>query len=95
MTEVEKNEIAKALQLNLGSRRREVAMYLSARAGKAIKMATIAKAVFEDAEAIGQISAIVKYLQWKIEVLKLTKKYKLTSERDVDGVRSVTFEMTE
>jgi hypothetical protein len=70
-------------------------MYLSTRAVKPIKLASIAKATFDDAEAIGQISAIIKYRQWKIEVLKLTKKYKLTNERDDDGVRSVTFEMFE
>ncbi|MGO9427554.1 hypothetical protein [Rhodoblastus sp.] len=95
MTQAEKNEISVALQLNNGSRRESVALYLAARAGKPIKTATIAKAIFDDAEATSKTLQIVRYLQFKIEVLKLTKKYKLTDEVGEDGARVVTFTIAE
>ncbi len=91
MTEVEKNEISVALQLNAGSWRREVALYLAARAGKQVKMAAIAKAVFDDAEATAKTLQIIRYLQWKIDILKLSKQYQLTDEVGEDGARVVTF----
>lgn len=95
MTEVEKNEISKALQLNSGSNREAVAHYLAARARKPIKIATIAKAVFDDAEATAKTLQIVRYLQWKIEILKLSKQYKLADEVGEDGARFVTFTIAE
>jgi len=93
--QVEKNEISKALQLNLGSRRQEAALYLAARLGKPLKIATIAKAVFDDAKATAKTLHIIRYLQWKIEILKLSKKYKLVDEVDADGARFVTFTIAE
>jgi len=95
MTEVEKNEISKALQLNLGSRRQEAALYLAARPGKPLKIATVAKAIFDDAEATAKTLQIIRYLQWKIDILKLSKKYGLADEVDADGARLVTFTIAE
>jgi hypothetical protein len=95
MTEVEKNEIRKALQLNLGSRRQEAALYLAARPGKPLKIATVAKAIFDDAEATAKTLQIIRYLQWKIDIIKLSKKYGLADEVDADGARLVTFTIAE
>jgi hypothetical protein len=95
MTQVEKDEITKALQLNANSQREAVALYLAERAGKPLKVAIIAKAVFDDAEATAKVTGIVRYIIWKTEVLKLNKKYKLTSEVDMDGARVVTFTIAE
>lgn len=91
----EKTEISQELQLNSGSQREMVVLYLAARAGKPIKVATVAKAIFDDAEATGKTLQIVRYLQFKIDVLKLSKKYGLKDEVDADGSRVVTFEMFE
>ncbi len=95
MTKTEKTEISTALQLNSGSQREAVALYLAARAGKSIKIAAIAKAVFDDAEATSKTLQIVRYLQFKIDVLKLIKKYGLVDEVCEDGARIVTFTIVE
>lgn len=91
MTEVEKDELSVALQLNLGSRRRQAALYLAARAGKPVKIVALAKVIFDDAAQTSKALQIVRYLQFKIDILKLSNQYQLTDEVGEDGARVVTF----